>query len=151
MKGYYVDFRNQSEETITFTPRQLEAFVRLAEASAKVRLSQEANLDDAKRAIYVIDQYLRRVGLDRETGRIDIDLIATGISHTQHDRMRLLIDIIQQLCDEAKDGSAGRNEIIQEAELQGLESAKVEQALDRLKRNGQIYEPSHGRYRPTSR
>ena len=151
LKSYYVDFRNQSEETITFTPRQLEAFVRLAEASAKVRLSQEANLDDAKRAIYVIDQYLRRVGLDRETGRIDIDLITTGISHTQHDRMRLLMDVIQQLCDEAKDGSAARNEIIQEAELQGLESSKVEQALDRLKRNGQIYEPSHGRYRPTSR
>ena len=151
LKSYYVDFRNQSEETITFTPRQLEAFVRLAEASAKVRLSQEANLDDAKRAIYVIDQYLRRVGLDRETGRIDIDLITTGISHTQHDRMRLLTDVIQQLCDEAKDGSAGRNEIIQEAELQGLESSKVEQALDRMKRSGQIYEPSHGRYRPTSR
>ena len=150
IKNYYVDFRNQSEESITFTPRQLEAFVRLAEASAKIRLSQEATIDDAKRAISIIDQYLRRVGLDRETGRIDIDVITTGISHTQHDRMRILMDLIKRLCDESKDGSAARNDIVAESEIQGLDSGKVEQALDRLKRTGQIYEPSHGKYRITS-
>ena len=65
LRNYYVDFRSQSEESVTFTPRQLEAFVRLAEASARIRLSEEVTIDDAKRAIYVIDQYLRRVGMDR--------------------------------------------------------------------------------------
>ena len=150
LKEYYVDFRATSEETVTFTPRQLEAFVRLAEASARLRLSQEATVDDAKRAIYIIDQYLRRVGMDRETGRFDIDIIATGISHTQHDRMRTIIDIIQRLCNESKDGNALRGDIIREAEIDGIESSKVEEALDRLKRNGQIYEPAHGKYKTTS-
>jgi replicative DNA helicase Mcm len=149
LKNYYVDFRNSSEDTVTFTPRQLEAFVRLAEASAKIRLSQEVTIDDAKRAIYIIDQYLRRVGMDKETGRFDIDIIATGISHSQHDRMRTLMDIIQRLCNEAKDGNAARGDIIREAEIDGLESSKVEEALDRLKRNGQIYEPVHGKYKIT--
>lgn len=149
LKSYYVDFRNSSEDTVTFTPRQLEAFVRLSEASAKIRLSQEVTIDDAKRAIYIIDQYLRRVGMDRETGRFDIDIITTGISHSQHDRMRNLMDIIQRLCTEAKDGNAARGDIIREAEIDGLESSKVEEALDRLKRNGQIYEPVHGKYKIT--
>jgi replicative DNA helicase Mcm len=149
LKNYYVDFRNSSEESVTFTPRQLEAFVRLAEASAKIRLSQEVTVEDAKRAIYIIDQYLRRVGMDRETGRFDIDIIATGISHTQHDRMRTLMDVIQRLCNEAKDGNASRGDIVREAEIEGLESSKVEEALDRLKRNGQIYEPVHGKYKIT--
>ena len=149
LKSYYVDFRSQSEESVTFTPRQLEAFVRLAEASAKIRLSQEVTADDAKRAIYIIDQYLRRVGMDRETGRFDIDIIATGISHSQHDRMRTIIDIIQRLSNEAKDGNATRGDIIREAEIDGLESGKVEEALDRLKRQGQIYEPAHGKYKIT--
>ena len=149
LKNYYVDFRSQSEESVTFTPRQLEAFVRLAEASAKIRLSQEVTADDAKRAIYIIDQYLRRVGMDRETGRFDIDIIATGISHSQHDRMRTIIDIIQRLSNEAKDGNATRGDIIREAEIDGLESGKVEEALDRLKRQGQIYEPAHGKYKIT--
>jgi replicative DNA helicase Mcm len=149
LKNYYVDFRNASEETVPFTARQLEAFVRLSEASARVRLSNEANADDAKRAISIIDAYLRRVGLDRETGRFDIDIIATGISHSQHDRMRSLIDIIRRLSNEAKDGAALRSDIIREAEIEGTESSKVEDALDRLKRNGQIYEPSHGKYKVT--
>jgi len=149
LRNYYVDFRSSSEEAVTFTPRQLEAFVRLSEASARIRLSEEVTADDAKRAIHIIDQYLRRVGLDRETGRIDIDIIATGISRSQHDRMRLIMDIIQRLCNESKDGNAVRGDIIQEAEIEGMESSKVEEALDRLKRNGQIYEPVHGKYKIT--
>ena len=149
LKNYYVDFRSSSEESVTFTPRQLEAFVRLSEASARMRLSQDVTIEDAKRAIYIIDQYLRRVGMDRETGKFDIDIIATGISHSQHDRMRTIIDIIQRLSNESKDGNALRADIIRESEIEGLESGKVEEALDRLKRNGQIYEPVHGKYKIT--
>jgi replicative DNA helicase Mcm len=149
LKNYYVDFRSSSEESVPFTPRQLEAFVRLAEASARVRLSEEVTINDAKRAISVIDQYLRRVGMDRETGKFDIDIIATGISHSQHERMRTLMDLIERLCNEAKDGNAARGDIIREAEIEGLESGKVEEALERLKRNGQIYEPVHGKYKIT--
>ena len=147
LKNYYVDFRSSSEESVTFTPRQLEAFVRLSEASARMRLSQEVTVSDAKRAIFIIDQYLRRVGMDRETGRFDIDIIATGISHSQHDRMRMIMDIVQRLSDESKDGNAARGDVIREAEIEGLESGRVEEALDRLKRNGQIYEPVHGKYK----
>ncbi|MEF8879391.1 MAG: minichromosome maintenance protein MCM [Candidatus Thermoplasmatota archaeon] len=149
LKNYYVDFRSTSEESVTFTPRQLEAFVRLAEASAKVRLNEVVEPKDAKRAIYIIDQYLRRVGMDRETGEFDIDIIATGISHSQHDRMRNIIDIIKRLCNESKEGNASRGDIVREAEMEGYETSKVEKTLDRLKRNGQIYEPVHGKYRIT--
>jgi replicative DNA helicase Mcm len=149
LKNYYVDFRNSSEDSVPFTPRQLEAFVRLAEASARIRLSEEVTINDAKRAINIIDQYLRRVGMDKETGKIDIDVIATGISHSQHDRMRTIIDIIHRLSDESKEGSASRNDIIIESETNGIPADKVKDALDRLKRNGQIYEPIHDRYKIT--
>ncbi|MFW6121765.1 MAG: minichromosome maintenance protein MCM, partial [Petrotogales bacterium] len=44
LKNYYVDFRSSSEDSVPFTPRQLEAFVRLAEASARVRLSEEVTV-----------------------------------------------------------------------------------------------------------
>jgi replicative DNA helicase Mcm len=149
LKNYYVDFRSSSEDSVPFTPRQLEAFVRLAEASARIRLSQEATVQDAKRAIAIIDQYLRRVGMDRETGKFDIDIIATGFSHSQHERMRSIIDLIKRLCNESNDGNASRSDVISESEIAGIESRKVEEALDRLKRSGQIYEPMHGKYRVT--
>ncbi len=149
IKNYYVDLRNSSEETVTFTPRQLEAFVRLAEASAKLRLSQEVTVQDAKRSIHIIEQYLRRVGMDKETGRFDIDIIATGMSHTQQSRMRSIIDIIQRLSDSSEDGNAERADIVREAEIDGIEFSRAEEALERLKRTGQIYEPVHGKYRIT--
>ena len=147
IRDYYVDLRNQSKDSVPFTPRQLEAFVRLAEASARVRLSETVEISDAKRAISIITEYLRRVGMDRETGNFDIDIIATGFSHSQHERMRSIIDIIKQICSESKDGNAARNDIVIEAEAHGMDSKKVEESLDRLKRNGQIYEPVHGKYR----
>jgi replicative DNA helicase Mcm len=150
IKEYYVDLRAQSEESVPFTPRQLEAFVRLTEASARVRLSDIATIDDAKRSINIINAYLRRVGMDKETGRFDIDIIATGSSHSQQQRMRTVLDIIKKICDESKDGTAGHNEIITEAETIGLPSERVSNALDKMKRNGQIYEPSHRKYRLTS-
>jgi len=149
IKDYYVSLRSQSKDSVPFTPRQLEAFVRLAEASARVRLSEEVTISDAKRSIAIINEYLRRVGMDRETGNFDIDIIATGISHSQHERMRSIIDIIKSIGEESKDGNAARNEILVEAEAIGMDATKVGEILDKMKRNGQIYEPSHGKYRVT--
>lgn len=146
IKNYYVDIRGASEEAIPFTPRQLEAFVRIAEASARVRLSEEITIKDANRAISIVEYYLNKVGVDREKGIFDIDVIATGISHSQHDRMRILIEIIRKMCDES--GIASREEIIQKAEKEGIDPSKAEEALKRMKRNGQIYEPKgDGRYK----
>ena len=77
----------------------------------------------------------------------DIDIIASGISHSLHERMDMILDIIRRLCDETADGSASRSDIISEAEIQGIVSDRIEGALDRLSRNGQIYEAIHGKYR----
>ena len=150
IQSYYVDLRSQSKDSVPFTPRQLEAFVRLAEASARVRLSEVVTVDDAKRGIAIINEYLQRVGMDRETGKFDIDIIATGISHSQHQRMRTVLDIIQQICNESKEGYASKSEILTEAEAHGMDADKVRGIIDKMKRNGQIYEPAHDRYRLTA-
>ena len=149
LEEYYVSLRSSSEESIPFTPRQLEAFARLAEASARVRLSDKVTVEDAERAIAIIEKYLRRVGLDRETGRFDIDVIATGISRSQHDRMLTIIEIIKRLSKESPDGSASMEDILNEAEIEGIDPSKAREAIERLRKNGQIYEPRHGRFRLT--
>ena len=70
IKRFYVNLRNagqSSEETIKPIPisaRQLEALVRLSEASAKVRLSKEVKRKDAKRAIEILTYCLNQVGID---------------------------------------------------------------------------------------
>jgi replicative DNA helicase Mcm len=147
IKNYYVDVRGSSEEAVPFTPRQLEAFIRIAEASARVRLSDEVTIDDANRSIRIVEYYLKKVGLDIEKGIFDIDVIATGISRSQHDRMRIIIDIIRKIC--GKSGLAPRDEIIREAEGEGIEPSKAEEAIMKMKRDGLLFEPKTDSYKLT--
>ena len=134
-----MDLRNSGEGGMPFTARQLEGFVRLAEASARIRLSQEATMEDAERAIRIVDYYLRSVGVDRETGKFDIDVITTGVSHSQHDRMRTMQDIVRTLARASEKGYAKLDEVLKAAEEQGISGAEAKKSLETLKRNNSVY------------
>lgn len=55
----YADMRNRgrmsSKTTITATPRQLESLIRISEALAKMRLSDQVEVRDVKEAARLID------------------------------------------------------------------------------------------------
>ena len=148
IREFYLKMRKSgsgegSIKTIPISARQLEALVRLSEASAKTRLDERVTRKDAKKAIELLDYCLMQVGFDRETGKIDIDRIATGITATSRSHILVLKDIITEL--EAKIGKAiPIEDIVGEAKNRGLDEDKVEEALERLKRSGDIYEPRHG-------
>ena len=61
--------------------------------------------------------------------------------------MEIILDIIERLCTESSDDSAAHGDIINEAEIQGIESKKVEETIDVHNRNGKIYETPTGKYR----
>ncbi|MAH33089.1 AAA family ATPase [archaeon] len=125
---------------IPISPRQLEALVRLTEASARLRLSEKATKSDAKRAINLVEYCLKQVGLDRETGKIDIDRIATGISASQRNYISIVKEIIGDL--ENKLGKTiPIDDVIEEAKNKGIAEEKVEEVLEKLKRVGEIFEP----------
>jgi len=148
IKDFYLRMRKSggsegSVKTIPISPRQLEALVRLSEASAKSRLDDRVTRKDAKKAIELLDYCLMQVGLDRETGKIDIDRIATGIAATQRSHIHVLKDVINEI--EAKVGKTILiQDVVAEAKNRGLDEDKVEEALERLKRSGDIYEPKRG-------
>jgi len=148
LKNYYVDVRAAAHDSVPFTPRQLEAFVRIAESSARIRLSEEVTLEDAQRAIDIVDYYLEKVGVDRETGDLDIDVITTGISHSQKDKMRILTGVIKDISNQ-QDFAAMRD-IKTRALEEGLSEKTVEDMMAKMIRQGIIYEPKRGRYKLTS-
>ncbi|MFA5771183.1 MAG: minichromosome maintenance protein MCM [Thermoplasmata archaeon] len=157
IKETYVNIRKRGggENTpVPITPRYLEGFVRLAEASAKARLSDEVAIEDVNRADDIIVKYMNRIAMS-ETGVWDIDMITSGISHSQRDIISKIYDIIKDLCKKSKEsggeGVAPRNDIINAAEEAGMPRSKIEENLNRLLRDGSIYEPkSGGGYRRTS-
>jgi replicative DNA helicase Mcm len=151
LQDYYVKMRNSGGEeehgikAIPITARQLEALVRLSEASAKVRLSDKVTKDDAKRAIELVHYCLSQIGLDPETGKIDIDRISTGITASE----RSAISIIKQIINDLTTPTAreiSMESIIQEAENKKIPREKAEELLERLNRDGEIFTPKAGFY-----
>ncbi len=149
IKTYYVKMRTSgsSEEkgmrAIPISPRQLEALVRLAEASAKVRLSQEITKDDARRAISLLHYCLEQVGLDPETGKIDIDRISTGITTSERSKIVGVRELINDL-----EKTIGKvipiDEIIKAGKDKNINEDKILESIEKLKRSGDLFEPKRG-------
>lgn len=148
LKEYYLKMRASgstegSVATIPISARQLEALVRLAEAAAKIRLSDKVQKRDAKKAVELLHYCLTEVGMDRETGKIDIDRIATGISASQRSKIGIVREIIAEL--ENKIGKTiPVEDIMREAAARNVDEDDVEEVIDKLKRSGDIFEPKRG-------
>ncbi len=148
IQDFYLKLRSQysteGEEVkpIPISARQLEAVVRLTEASAKVRLSDYATVEDAKRAIDLMMAYLGDVGIDSSTGQFDIDRITTGISSSQRNTVLTIKSIIKSEIDSMPMGSSvPLSKIYEDAEKSGIDQEKVDSAISVLKREGEIFEP----------
>jgi len=149
IKDYYVKMRtiSSSEESaikaVPISPRQLDALVRMAEASARVRLSEKVTKKDALRAIKLLEYCLNQIGFDKETGKIDIDRITTGIPASQRGHISLIKDIINDL-EEKIGKTIPIEDVTEEARDKGIDPDKVDEIIEKLKRAGDIFEPRHG-------
>jgi replicative DNA helicase Mcm len=147
IKEYYVALRARGRGgTAAATPRQLEALVRLAEASSKVRLSDEVTVADVERAIRLTDFVLKEVAYDETTGEFDIDRIVTEHPKSVRDRIRIIEGIIQELVEVSPDSMASFEDILDAGSEKALDKRTVEQLLDELRNKGVIYSPRHGKY-----
>jgi len=142
LADFYVEMRKKSSENpsspILITPRQLEALIRLTEAYARMALRNEASREDAERAINIMRVFLERVGIDVESGSIDIDTIMTGKPKSAREKMVKLIEIIDTLASDK--GCAKLKEIIKEAEREGIEPSSSEKIVSDMRKSGLIYE-----------
>ncbi|PSP71104.1 AAA family ATPase [Halobacteriales archaeon QH_9_66_26] len=151
ISDFYVDLRSEGADEdapIPVTARKLEALVRLAEASARVRLADSVELEDAERVIEVVRTQLQDIGVDPETGEFDADIIETGTSKTQRDRIKNVKALIAEI-EEEYDAGAPVEEVLDRAEETGTERSKAEHELEKLRRQGEVYEPQTDHLRTT--
>jgi replicative DNA helicase Mcm len=148
-EGYYVSIRKLGEgeeASVPITARQLEALIRMSEASARAKLSPIVTAEDANRAIKIVEYYLGKVA--SEGGRRDIDLIATGTSRSQREQIYVLRSLVQQLSDERRGVSA--EELIQKAGSENIPEDRVRALLKRLSDAGEVYSPQPGYFKLAS-
>ncbi len=144
LRDYYVEMRRLGKEQNTFpiTPRQIQGLVRLTEASAKMRLSPVAELQDAQRAIELQDFVLREVFVDRETGRLDSDVINIGVAKSKLDRVRTVLNVIADF--ERQVDLVAIEDIVREARNYNIDEFYARQLIEELRRKGDLYEPKPG-------
>ncbi len=151
IQDFYVNLRSRGSDEdapVPVTARKLEALVRLAEASARVRLSDTVELEDARRGIDIAKYCLEEIGMDPETGELDADMIETGTSKSQRDRIKDILNLIETIEEEYDEG-APVEIVIERAEEVGTDSSKAKHEIDQLKQKGEVYEPQTGYLRTT--
>ncbi|AFK17965.1 helix-turn-helix domain-containing protein [Haloferax mediterranei ATCC 33500] len=152
IRDFYVDFRARGADEdapVPVTARKLEALVRLGEASARVRLSDKVTREDAERVTSIVESCLRDIGMDPETGEFDADIVETGRSKTQRDRIKNLLELIRTMQEEYEEG-APHEEVVERANTElNMDEKTVIDQLEKLKMKGDIYEPRGDVYRAT--
>ncbi|MFZ8801014.1 MAG: minichromosome maintenance protein MCM [Candidatus Nanopusillus sp.] len=147
VKDFYIKLRSSSGEgTIPITTRQLMSIIRIAEASAKIRLSPIVTEDDVNLAKEILLYSLKEVGINPETNRLDIDIIMSGISSTQRQKLSKILDIIKDLQKDFPEG-VPLNEILNESKKYNLEEEKVKETIEKLLKEGYIYESGDKKYK----
>lgn len=141
---FWVTLRSEGydeDAPVPVTPRKLMALVRLSEASAKARLSETVDMQDVDRVAKVIMKVMNDVGIDPESGEYDADIINTGTSKTQRDRIKSLKALIEEMEPEFEKGVPKDELWLRAEEEEGIKQDKAEHELSKLMAKGEAYEP----------
>ncbi len=148
LKDFYVDLRNKpvsseaAMKPIPISARQLQALVRMAEAAAKLRLSEHVEKKDAESAIEIMKYYLMQVGYDYESKTFDIDRVSSRFSSSQRNKIFLVRDTIAQLED--KLGKMIPIEELKKELEDNISETELGDAIEKLKSSGEIFNPRRG-------
>lgn len=95
----YVDMRKigSGRGQISAYPRQLESLIRLAEAHAKLRLSEKVENVDVDEAWRLHREALKQSATDPLSGKIDVGILTTGLSAAARKKRADLIAFIKDI------------------------------------------------------
>jgi replicative DNA helicase Mcm len=143
LKDFYLKMRAKAggEAPVSITLRQYESLIRLAEASAKIRLSNKVEMEDAERSIRLMKVSLRQFGFDPETGMIDIDRAEGSMTSSQRSKIRIVLDVIDELT-KIIGKTIPVEEIARRAREEGVEG--IDEILKGMKNEGLVFEPRSG-------
>jgi replicative DNA helicase Mcm len=141
---FYVKMRKINGEaeksTISITPRQLEAIIRMCEANAKMRLSNRITLKDVKVSCDIMLNYLKDMGYDEGTNKYDINKLS-GNSTSKANQMQALLKCMINLKQEGH-----RLDVGYVYEVSGMKSFEDFEALiEKLVVEGYVVRPEKDR------
>ena len=144
IRSYYMDMRRaESEGMITVTPRQLEGLVRLATARARLLLKDTVDSDDAKRAIYLVDQMLKTAGVDVNTGKMDVGVLY-GKPQSEVSKQKLFMEVFNGLSGSDNNPVEDKNLVAELVKTGRFSEEEARTQINKFSREGRIYENKPG-------
>jgi len=141
IESFFVSTRKKARDVesskVPLGFRQLDSLIRLTEAYAKLRLCKTATKEDAVAAIGLITKCLAELGVDLGSGVAEIDKIEMGKTGTRQKADYILDQIPQGTITEYDD-------VIKACRLRGLEKREVEILIEKMKKEGDLFEPQAG-------
>ena len=140
--SFYVETRKkggESSDSVSITARSLEAVARMAEASARIRLSETATIEDVDRAIR-----LTRTWRNELMGEnFDVTAIHSGKKASARNNERTLLEIIGDLQSRSTENMKIANliDIFNEAQNHNINRNKVEDMIEKLVKEGRLIRP----------
>lgn len=113
---------------IPVSARVAESLRRIAQSSARWRLSDIATNEDAARAINIVTEFLKGVGLDPTTGKIDLDRTLAGVTSNKR-KAEVLLEVIKEL---RQGNKASKEEVYIRMEKAGISRDEVSELIELL-------------------
>ncbi len=113
-----------------------KALIRLSDSSAKLRLSNVVNRENAELVVRLVLKSFEK---------IDIDYL-TDTPKAERDKIAVILHIVENLENLTMKG-APEDEIIKAAEEKGIDAERTRTILRKLKERGNVFCPKVGYYR----
>ena len=147
IKEFYVELRGKSKDSgaVAITPRYLEGLVRLAEAHAKIHLSETVEENDAEVAISLFKYVMGQIMTDKTTGMFDIDVVTTGKPKSEREKLQKADTVLEIIREHLRTkDSANVEEVIGDAKSYDIDETAARRIISELLRRGVVYEKEYG-------
>lgn len=136
---------NTQAKVVTATPRMLESLIRLSEALARMRLSEVVTHADVDEAVRLMEVATQTAATDPKTGRIDMDMLATGRSASDKQKQEQQGDALLEILGTK---SMARDAVLQELNDQSDQELNMRDFSDLIRnlvQEGTLKEVRKGR------
>ena len=139
LREFYVETRRkggESHDSIAISARAIEGLYRLAQASARVRLSEVATIEDAERSIR-LTRFWRHELMGEN---FDETTLQSGKKATTRNRERLILEIVRRLFAETGN-IVNLADVLTEAGRTDISRDVAEDIIEALCRDGRLMRP----------
>jgi replicative DNA helicase Mcm len=148
IRDFYVSLRKQNKDdenaAVAIVARNLEGFIRMSEAYAKMALKPFVDKTDVDEALKLAKRSLEEISIDPKTGKLDADRVLTGIPSARK-KIVLLLDELKKKIEANNSKPINENDFIADMEYKlELDTEKVLQMLKDLRNEGSIFNPKEG-------